>query len=78
VKPRTVTGRDLGRIEDAITCLRRARQLLAESEAHKAVAKVRSALKSAEGARRHTEGLLSRLVREYQSRKTGARPEVQS
>ncbi len=48
---------DLERTEGAITQLRQVRDLLKEAGATKAVAKVRLALKSAEGARRHMFGL---------------------
>lgn len=41
------------RIDEAIKMLRAARDLLREVDAPKAVVKVRLALKSAEGARRH-------------------------
>jgi hypothetical protein len=48
---------DLERVEGAIIQLRQARDLLHKAGATKALEKVRRALKSAEGARRHTSRL---------------------
>jgi hypothetical protein len=54
---------DLARIDCAIAKLREARDLLREAGAVKATAYVRGALKSAEGARRHAESLLTASLR---------------
>jgi hypothetical protein len=50
---------DLERVHDAIAKLRQARELLVEAGAGLAAAKVRRAIKSAEGAERHTARLKS-------------------
>ena len=42
-------------ISKAITALREARDLLERAKAHRVVVRVRAALKSADGARRHAE-----------------------
>lgn len=55
-------------IIDAITHLRRARDLLHHSKAPRAAAKVRLALKSAEGAERHARNDEARAKRHAEKR----------
>jgi hypothetical protein len=59
---RTYNVGDCGRIEEAISLLRKARDLAAESGAARAVAKIRRALTSTEGALRHSNGLRDRTA----------------
>ena len=57
---RTYTLGDHARIKIAVGDLKNARDLLSKAGAVKASAKVREALKSAEGAERHVSGKLDR------------------
>jgi hypothetical protein len=50
---RTVSSGTISNIEDAMRSLKKAQQLLREAGAVKTLAKVESALKSAQGAKRH-------------------------
>lgn len=50
---------DAGRVEDAIELLKQARTALVKAGATRAAEKVRVALKSAEGAKRHADRLLN-------------------
>lgn len=52
---RTIDQGDAGRIRAALTHLRHARNLLVQSGARKAAARVRGVLHSVEGAARHAE-----------------------
>ena len=56
--PRACTARDLNRIEKGISLLKQARDTLRAAGAKQTTKKVRSALKSAGGARRHCQGVL--------------------
>ena len=58
---RAVRFVDRDTVRDAVEHLRIARNLLANLGAQKALEKVRSALKSAEGAQRHVDGLHGRV-----------------
>lgn len=59
-RPRTINPGDLAQIDRAIELLRSARFYLRNANSDRTLAKVRSAIKSAEGSRRHAAGLLSR------------------
>jgi hypothetical protein len=71
MKPRGCRYVDPETVAQAIAHLRIARNLLAGMQATKAADRVRAALKSAEGAQRHTNGLWLRLERAGQWRGIG-------
>lgn len=62
-KPTLTPGERLAQISAALTCLLQARDYLKRADAPQATAKVRRALKSAEGAYRHAIGRDSRANR---------------
>lgn len=68
MKIRTANYRQTQQVEMAISHLRRARDLLIEADSPQAAKKVRSALKSAEGAKRHVDHRFHRAIK-------AARPE---
>jgi|HubBroStandDraft_4_1064222.scaffolds.fasta_scaffold01416_15 hypothetical protein len=65
MKTRLVTRLNVVEIESAISNLRAARLLLVQAGAKKSAAKVRRALKSAEGALRHADGINRRQARSF-------------
>jgi Xaa-Pro aminopeptidase len=62
MKPRTVSDADIVEINRALIHLRAARDMLTRAGARNAADAARRAMKSAEGARRHVEGVSRRQL----------------